>query len=50
MDDDFDTPRAIAVLRQIADGIESRLLAGETAVLTLLELADVLGLRLGREG
>ncbi len=50
MDDDFDTPRAIAVLRQIAEGIESRRLAGETAVPTLLELADVLGLRLGREG
>jgi cysteinyl-tRNA synthetase len=50
MDDDFDTPRAIEVLRQIAEGIESQRLAGETAVPTLLELADVLGLRLGREG
>jgi hypothetical protein len=50
MDDDFDSPRAIEVLRQIAEGIESQRLAGETAVPTLLELADVLGLRLGREG
>jgi DNA-binding transcriptional regulator YhcF (GntR family) len=50
MDDDFDSPRAIEVLRQIAEGIASQRLAGETAVPTLLELADVLGLRLGREG
>jgi L-cysteine:1D-myo-inositol 2-amino-2-deoxy-alpha-D-glucopyranoside ligase len=50
MDDDFDTPRAIEVLLRIAAGIESGALAGETAVPTLLELADVLGLRLGREG
>ncbi len=38
------------LLREIAEGIESQRLAGETAVPTLLELADVLGLRLGREG
>jgi cysteinyl-tRNA synthetase len=50
MDDDFNTPRAIEVLLSIAAGIESGGLHGETAIPTLIELADVLGLRLGREG
>ncbi len=50
MDEDFDTPRAIEVLCAIAEGIESRRLHGETAIPTLIELSDVLGLRLGREG
>ncbi|MSQ41476.1 MAG: cysteine--tRNA ligase [Dehalococcoidia bacterium] len=50
MDDGFDTPRAIAALLRIADGVERQRLAGETAVPALLELAGVLGLRLGREG
>ncbi|MEE8336640.1 MAG: DALR domain-containing protein, partial [Dehalococcoidia bacterium] len=49
MDDDFDTPRAIAVLEKIAAGIESKRLAAETAIPALRELADVLGLRLGAE-
>jgi len=50
MDDDLDTPRAIAVLMSIAEDIVARRLHGETAVPTLVELAGVLGLRLGREG
>ena len=50
MDDDFDTPRAITVLEKIAARVASRRLDGETAIPALLELADVLGLRLGREG
>ena len=50
MDDDFDTPRALDVLLSIAADIESGRLHGETAIPTLIELADVLGLRLGREG
>ena len=50
MDDDFDTPRAIEVLLRIAEGVEGGRLSGETAIPALLELADVLGLRLGREG
>ena len=50
MDDDFDTPRAIDVLVSIAEDIVARRLHGETAVPTLVELAGVLGLRLGREG
>lgn len=50
MDDDLDTPTAIRVLEEIADGLEAGRLAAETSVPTLLELADVLGLRLGREG
>ena len=49
MDDDFDTPRAIGVLSAIAEGIVAGRLHGETAIPTLLELSDVLGLRLGRE-
>jgi cysteinyl-tRNA synthetase len=50
MDDDLDTPAAIGVLEEIADGLEAGRLSSETGVPTLLELADVLGLRLGREG
>jgi len=50
LDDDLDTPRAIAVLLDIAEGVETGRLAGETAIPTLVEFADVLGLRLGREG
>jgi cysteinyl-tRNA synthetase len=50
MDNDFDTARAVEVLRSIAADIESRRLYGETAIPTLIELSDVLGLRLGREG
>ncbi len=50
MDDDFNTPRAIDVLLSIASDIEFGRLHGETAIPTLIELAGVLGLRLGREG
>jgi hypothetical protein len=50
MDDDFTTPRAVEVLRSIATDIEAQRLHGETAIPTLIELSDVLGLRLGREG
>jgi cysteinyl-tRNA synthetase len=50
LDDDFDTPRAIRALLEIAIGLESRQFYGETAVPSLIELADVLGLTLGREG
>jgi cysteinyl-tRNA synthetase len=49
MDDDFDTPRAIEALTKIAAGIERGRLAADTAIPTLRELADVLGLRLGAE-
>lgn len=49
MDDDFDTPRAIEVLLRIAQNVVAGHLAGGTAIPALLELADVLGLRLGRE-
>ena len=49
MDDDFDTPAAIDVLLSIAADIEAGTVAGNTAVPTLIELAGVLGLRLGRE-
>jgi hypothetical protein len=38
------------VLLSIAEDIVARRLHGETAVPTLVELAAVLGLRLGREG
>ena len=50
MDDDFDTPHAIEVLLSIAEDLVAGRLYAETAVPTLVELADVLGLRLGREG
>ena len=47
MDDDFDTPRAIGVLGEIAQGVLDGRLHGETAVPTLRELGGVLGLELG---
>jgi L-cysteine:1D-myo-inositol 2-amino-2-deoxy-alpha-D-glucopyranoside ligase len=46
MDDDLDTPRAIDALLQLADAIEAGRVAGETAVPALVELGEVLGLRL----
>ncbi len=46
MDDDFDTPRAIGVLAEIAEGLLEGRLAAETAAPTLCELAGVLGLEL----
>ena len=49
MDDDFDTPRAIDTLLAIARDIEAGALHGGTAIPALIELADVLGLTLGRE-
>ena len=49
MDDDFDTPRAIETLLTLARDIEAGALHGATAIPALVELADVLGLRLGRE-
>ncbi|RLT28461.1 MAG: cysteine--tRNA ligase [Chloroflexi bacterium] len=50
MDDDFDTPAAIEILVRIAEDIIAGQLDATTAKPTLVELADVLGLRLGREG
>jgi cysteinyl-tRNA synthetase len=50
LDDDFNTAGAIRALLDIAVGLESRQFYGETAVPSLIELADVLGLTLGREG
>ena len=50
MDADFDTPRATRVLLRIAQGIIDGRLAGDTAIPTLIELAGVLGLRLGEKG
>ncbi len=50
MDDDFDTPKAVAIIGTIAEDIVAGRLYGETAIPTLVELAGVLGLRLGREG
>ncbi len=51
MDDDFNTPHAIGVLMEIAEGILNARLHGKTAVPTLRELASVLGLQFdtGRE-
>ncbi|RLT43315.1 MAG: cysteine--tRNA ligase [Chloroflexi bacterium] len=49
MDDDLDTPRAIEVLLGIARDLEAGTLAGDTGVATLIELGDVLGLRLRGE-
>ena len=49
MDDDLDTPRAIEVLLGIARDLEAGTLAGETGVATLVELGEVLGLRLRPE-
>jgi len=50
MDDDLNTPEAIRALLQLALEIEGGQVAGETAREALLELSDVLGLTLGREG
>src|SRR5690606_20014251 len=50
MDDDLDTPAAIEVLLSVARDLEAGRLAGATGIPTLIELADVLGLTLGREG
>ena len=50
MDDDLDTPAAIRALVEIAEGLEQERLEAVTAIPTLFELSDVLGLRLGREG
>ena len=50
MDDDFDTPAAIEILFEIAEGLESANLDATTAAPALIELAGVLGLTLGREG
>ncbi|MEZ4504043.1 MAG: cysteine--tRNA ligase [Dehalococcoidia bacterium] len=50
MDDDFDTAGASEVLERIASDLEAGRLQRETARPTLIELADVLGLRLGQEG
>jgi cysteinyl-tRNA synthetase len=49
MDDDFDTPRAVEIVTGIARGLIEGQLDARTAIPTLLELTDVLGLRLGRE-
>ena len=49
MDDDLDTPRAVRTLLAIADELRDGRIAGETGVPTLIELAGVLGLGLGRE-
>ena len=46
MDDDLDTPRAIAVLLAIARDLEAGALHAETAAPALRELAGVLGLTL----
>jgi L-cysteine:1D-myo-inositol 2-amino-2-deoxy-alpha-D-glucopyranoside ligase len=50
MDDDLNTPEAIRALLQLAREVESGEVVGETAIASLVELADVLGLTLGREG
>ena len=49
MDDDLDTPAAIDVLLGIARDLEAGTLAGDAAVSTLIELGEVLGLRLRPE-
>ena len=49
MDDDLDTPRAIEVLLGIARDLQAGALAGDTGVSTLIELGEVLGLRLRPE-
>jgi L-cysteine:1D-myo-inositol 2-amino-2-deoxy-alpha-D-glucopyranoside ligase len=49
MDDDLDTPTAIEVLLDVARGVEDGRIAAETGIPTLVELGDVLGLRLRRE-
>jgi len=49
MDNDLNTPEAIRALLQLAREIDSGDVTGETAVPALVELADVLGLTLGKE-
>ena len=49
MDDDLDTPRAIQVLQEIAEQLESGRMDATTGAATLVELGDVLGLRLRPE-
>ncbi|MDA0271492.1 MAG: cysteine--tRNA ligase [Chloroflexi bacterium] len=49
MDNDLNTPAAIEVLMQIAEGLEAGRIAGDTGISTLVELADVLGLRLRQD-
>ena len=49
MDDDLDTARAIEVLLGIARDLDGRAIAGDTGVPTLIELGEVLGLRLRPE-
>ena len=49
MDDDLDTPRAIEVLLGIARDLHEGTIAGDTGVGTLIELGEVLGLRLRPE-
>jgi cysteinyl-tRNA synthetase len=50
MDDDLDTPKAIEAILALATAVTAGRVAGRTGIPALLELADVLGLRLGREG
>ena len=49
MDDDLDTPSAVAVLTDLARAILEGRVAGDTGGPALVELADVLGLRLRGE-
>jgi cysteinyl-tRNA synthetase len=49
MDDDLNTPEAIRALVQLAREVESGRVGGETATASLVELATILGLTLGRE-
>ncbi|MDA0301648.1 MAG: cysteine--tRNA ligase, partial [Chloroflexi bacterium] len=49
MDDDLDTPKAIEVLLSIARDVDAGTLAGDTGIATLIELGEVLGLRLRAE-
>jgi len=50
MDDDFDTAAAIEILFEVAEALREASLDATTAAPTLIELAGVLGLTLGREG
>ena len=49
MDDDLDTPKAIEVLRDLAQALLDGRVAGETGTPALIELAEVLGVRLRAE-
>ena len=49
MDEDLDTPKAIEVLRSLAQALLDGRVAGETGIPTLIELADVLGIQLRAE-